>query len=466
MAEFFTGVGGSDGNDGSTYALRKLTIDAGEGLLTSVGDTLRIAPGTYRENVVLDNSGSSGNPITIVGDITGALTDGVGGLIRITGSDNDETPTRANCFDGSTARNFRTFRNLRMDSTTAEVMENNGGSDWIVEDCALQNDRDATKELIRGLTATQTGWIIRRCVFIGGLHQIHLSHSSGTADMGIVIENCLLINSGADGIRIDNLGDVDIDNITIMGAFDDGIDLVISVGTGAGQTVQVHNSIIHGCDGAGMESDAVATLVEDFNSFYMNTTDRTNVNVGSSSDTFNPQFAAPILLDGYVAVTPILGSLASWSSLAAITGDGNQSTDDLFGRLRPTVNAKISRGAIQYMPFRRDDSTIGGDTTVKGVLDDDGEFRVRLPVTAVSTTFKVDTYFETNYAGTKPTMTIKQDGQADQVTTAAGAVDTWETLTDTFTPAALPPWAEVVFKSSNTATSGSHKTWWRSQSVT
>jgi hypothetical protein len=63
-------------------------------------------------------------------------------------------------------------------------------------------------------------------------------------------------------------------------------------------------------------------------------------------------------------------------------------------------------------------------------------------------------------------MIIKQPGQADRTVTATGAAGSWEQLTDTFTPAALPPYVDVHIESSNTATSGNYGTYVDDMTVT
>ena len=48
MATYYvSATDGSDSDDGSTAALAKATIGAGENLATSAGDIVYIAPGTY-----------------------------------------------------------------------------------------------------------------------------------------------------------------------------------------------------------------------------------------------------------------------------------------------------------------------------------------------------------------------------------------------------------------------------------
>jgi len=75
-------------------------------------------------------------------------------------------------------------------------------------------------------------------------------------------------------------------------------------------------------------------------------------------------------------------------------------------------------------------------------------------VASESTTISMYAYREADYSGTAPRMVIKQPGQSDRTTTDAGAAATWNELTDTFTPAADPPYVLVELQSLNVNPSG------------
>ena len=64
--------GGSDSNDGLTPGNAFATITKSEDVPIAANDTVHIAQGTYREEVTLAVSGTSGNPITWIGDVSGA----------------------------------------------------------------------------------------------------------------------------------------------------------------------------------------------------------------------------------------------------------------------------------------------------------------------------------------------------------------------------------------------------------
>lgn len=74
---FVDSTNGNDGNNGTTWALAKATLNAGLALVDGVGQTVAVAPGTYHEAVTdPGNAGSSGNQNILVGDTLEEWTDG------------------------------------------------------------------------------------------------------------------------------------------------------------------------------------------------------------------------------------------------------------------------------------------------------------------------------------------------------------------------------------------------------
>ncbi len=71
MANYYVSAQtGNDSNAGTSVGAAKLTIQAGLDLLSTGGDTLYIAPGTYRGPIWgSGQAGSAGNPIKVIGDI-------------------------------------------------------------------------------------------------------------------------------------------------------------------------------------------------------------------------------------------------------------------------------------------------------------------------------------------------------------------------------------------------------------
>jgi len=220
-----------------------------------------------------------------------------------------------------------------------------------------------------------------------------------------------------------------------------------------GQTTTVNNNIfVAGSIGlqAATAPGTNEEITENYNSFWAVTTERTQVTAGANSVTNPPAFAPPILVDGFRFPWNLF-ELATWSPLRRLAGTG-MSSEGLFGIPRPATDSKKSWGAVQYNDLARETTTVRtGAASLK--LADAGYHQMFVPTTNASTTFSVYVQWEADYAGTKPTMTIKQPGQADTTVTATGSSGTWELLTTTLTPAALPGYCVVEFRSSNTAAS-------------
>jgi len=149
------------------------------------------------------------------------------------------------------------------------------------------------------------------------------------------------------------------------------------------------------------------------------------------------------------------GELSEWSQIAAITGVDERNTD-LYGIRRPATAAKNSWGPVQFVDREAETGTVQAGSVAR-VIHDAGQTLVRrVPVTAVEITVTLYMRYETNYAGDLPRMVIKQPGQADEIDTMVEAADTWEQLSVTFTPAALPAYVEVWAESRNTAAAGDY----------
>jgi hypothetical protein len=162
MTTRYCGLGGSDANDGLSWANRKLTLNGVEDTPVAAGDLCYIGPGVYRELLTVDVSGSVGSPITYVADVSGEHTDGIGGVVRITGSDNDTTVTRASCITG-TSKDYRTFRGFVLDTTSSNIIALvTACSNWIIEDCYFGTPTGGNQISVAGTGTTNT---IRRCVF-------------------------------------------------------------------------------------------------------------------------------------------------------------------------------------------------------------------------------------------------------------------------------------------------------------
>lgn len=452
LTTYYVGPGGNDGNAGTSWALRKLTLNGAEDIPVVANDTVYVGPGVYREMLTVDVSGGAGTEITYIADVTGEHTDGVGGAVRVTGSDNDTTPARNNCIV-ATGRDYRTFRGFWFDlnDPANDGIRATNCAHWIVEDCCFQTGGHA----IRFDGASSDTNVVRRCVFATGDSGVSFWHSSTLDDSGHLVENCLFLGY-MNAIYIRAVGGITVRNCTFIGS---ARAVLVQLALSIGQTTTVNNCIL-ACLSIGLQATAVGEITEDFNSIYQATTARTNTNVGGNSNTYPPLFLMPILHAGASQANGyqfpwIVPALSEWSQIRAITGS-NEPAVDLRGIVRPATASKNSWGTAQFHDMERETGTTRGGSTASLVLHDAARHPIFIPVAASSITVSVYVYREANYAGGNPQMVIKQPGQADRTTTDAGAASAWNELTDTFTPAANPPYVTVELVSNNTAGAGNY----------
>lgn len=453
MVDRYVGVGGNDGNSGLTWALRKLTLNGVEDTPVVAGDDIYVGPGTYREMLTVDVSGGAGTEITYIGDVTGCNTDAVGGVVRVTGSNNDQTGTRAHCVEAN-AKDYRTFRGFRFDFPTAQLWDIDGDSDnWVVEDCVFTT---AGNTHMLDVNGTANNWTIRRCLFYGGSSAAYLiifAHGANHTGTHSIV-NCLLMPGGEGRCMYFNLVDtVDILNCSILGG-DYGVRS--NIAGGVANSIIVQNCILAYSRRA-LFAAAAAQIVEDFNTLFHNTTDRTNVAIGGNSVAYPPLLAMPLLFSGAEQISGFefpwwFGQLSQWSQVGEITG-ANPEDYDLVAIPRPPNNASRSWGALQRHDKDRETVTVqAGTASLK--FDDAARWQIWVPVTDTSTTITVYVYREANYAGLLPQMIIKQPCVADRVTTDVAAASQWNQLSDTFVPDADTTYVVVELVSRNTQNVG------------
>jgi hypothetical protein len=284
MTVYYVGSGGDNGNAGTSWGARKLTLNGVEDIPVAAGDVCYIAPGTYRELLTVDVSGSGGSPITYIGDYTGANTDGVGGVVRITGSDNDQSATRANCIT-ATSKNYRTFRGFLFDLCTSNLATFDGCTNTIIQDCNFSRFQAGLDALvIQG--AAQAAAKVERCLFRCVQIGIKFTHSSTVDNAGHEVLNCIFVGANNHMVRSDRVGGITVKNSTFL---DCTAGVRVNTALTAGQTVTVNNCIFTKCN-LGVGATTTAEFVEDYNAFHGNIADRTNVSTGSNSNTYPPLF--------------------------------------------------------------------------------------------------------------------------------------------------------------------------------
>lgn len=357
MTTYYVGIGGDDGNDGLTWANRKLTLNGTEDIPVAAGDTVYVGAGTYRELLTCDVSGSAGNPITYIGDYTGANTDGVGGVVRITGSDDDQTSTRLHCIE-ATAKDYRTFTGFVFNHTNSYFFDIETSSDhWIIDKCYFGNN-NASSSALR-FRASPTNHLINNCLFNlsqggSGASGIYMDNPSTSIDSsGNVIQNCIFVNSYR-GMEIKFIGSLIVKNCTFISLYQG----IRTQDVSTSYPLNVTNSIFVGCIDYGVSAAVAGQIVEDYNNYSGNKADRGNVLVGANSNTYvyceDTRWFFE-MVNGGDMLTPF--DLASYSELIDVAGTSPTSTDM---RGTSAIGGTREWGALEYDPDLKIEAGSGG----------------------------------------------------------------------------------------------------------
>lgn len=327
MTTYYVGPGGNDANDGLSWANRKLTLNGAEDIPVAAGDTVYVGAGTYTETFTADVDGSDGNIITYIGDYTGANTDGMGGVVNIVG-----TITNV----GRIYRTYRGFDVVTINSTNSNYA--------IIDGCA-------TGQII--LRGTSDYVTVKNCLVVtptmSGIYSLDAQN-----DRTIFIENNIFLGESTyNGYGIyTKYGGVVVRNNLFYGCYN-GIFTVLN----AGQTISVYNNIFYGNHKALIATDN-PEIVEDYNTFYNCTTERTNVDVGANSLVTDPNFDTRWffeMVNGGTLLTPF--DLASYSELIDVAGTSPTSTDM---RGTSAIGGTREWGALEYDPDLKIEAGSGG----------------------------------------------------------------------------------------------------------
>lgn len=324
MTTYYVGSGGNDGNAGTSWATRKLTLNGAEDIPVVAGDTVYVGAGTYRETLTVDVSGSAGNPITYIGDYTGANTDGVGGVVRITGSNDDKTTTRSACITSS-GKTYRTFRGFALDSSSNHGINAVSASNWTVENMHVQSCTRAI--YFETQPANNT---VRRCVVFGSSSSgiEFVDTSTVLNNSGNVVENCILMTTrNGNAMSVNRIGNISVVN-TIAGWSSSAF---TATNQSAGQTLTIYNSFAI-FSANGMNAGASGQITENYCNFWGNASNRVNVSAGANSTAYPMQFDVRWLMEtvnGGNMVTPF--DLASYAGLVELNSGTGAPSADLRG---------------------------------------------------------------------------------------------------------------------------------------
>jgi hypothetical protein len=186
MATYYVRVDGSDANTGlgssTSQAWQTISKALGAAGIGS-GDTLYIAPGTYRQGSAVVVGGTYSAMTYVYGDPTGAQFTGVpAGLVRITTfTPADTSASSAVNAISITSKSFLTFANLLIETGTGSgIAIATAADNLVVQDCVFTMQRGSAGQAgfsyVGGAVAT--GVTVQRCQFFGGHTSIVLQSTA------------------------------------------------------------------------------------------------------------------------------------------------------------------------------------------------------------------------------------------------------------------------------------------------
>lgn len=347
MTTYYVGIGGDDGNSGLTWALRKLTLNGAEDIPVAAGDTVYVGAGTYREELEMDVSGAVGTPITYIGDYLGIYTDGVGGIVRITGSDDDITRTRDHCIGHAAVQTYRTIKGFQFDLAIEDLIMLDAGSDYtVIENCLFLEIAPAYVGIIA--IGNTTNLIVRRCSFFSGGYGVVFMDFMGQDNTVALVENCLFSGQLIANIFVFQTGDGTIRNCVFDGCMDG---VYVSASPELGHPLVVNNSLFRNHTANAFNAILVTDITENYNNIWNCINARTNTNIGANSLDYPPIFDTRWFFQAVFAnqsgkvITP--WDLSSYSQLVNVAGTSPTTTD-----LRGTsvIGSQREWGALEYDP--------------------------------------------------------------------------------------------------------------------
>jgi hypothetical protein len=470
----------------------------------SAGDTIKIAPGTYRKLNSITVSGASGNPINIIGDWSGSAFASSNVPIKpdyvilsaFTTNDTTAPPGTSGTLAIGT-RSWLSFSNLVIFGSTST----GGGS--CVQAGTLHS---------RGITFTD-------CSFHtpggSGSYTAIWYTNYGNLVSDWLIDRCTIYAPGGTGIRIDGAdpassgADIDINfiirNSVIEAPISYGVRCIVAGTSSAGFKpggVKVRGCVIvsslggvattgsadnwshtfptdvQGClliGSIGVVAQTSGQITEDYNAIPCNTP-RTSVTTGAHSKSGNA--IAPMWHIGQERImgrayrphlSPMLG--APWLNSWPVSASPAPSTYDLLNRPRPAggLGPDCAMGAFE----RHDTALAGGAANADGAVDDcwmqtgpaDDDFEITVDPVPTTITIKqmTSSYVGTNY----PMVSLLANpeiGVSAQDVSDTSAHTSYTTLTiGPFTPSG---YGAVILRLRNLTGDGAGIVFWDTGNIT
>ncbi len=369
MATYYVRTDGNDTNAGTgpatNQAWQTITKALGATGIGS-GDTLYIAPGVYRGNVVINASAFSAATY-IIGDVTGSQFSGIpAGSVRLSSRVSDTSALSGNSLTG-TSKPFLNISNIYFDGAVSLDQCNN----MVIEKCLFYGVNELVGVVLIGnAIGATTRNIFRRNIVISPGNTSNatgLNITERVASQGTNVNDCLFVTNtfGAYISATVSNADARVFNCTFSGY---ALGAHFRVPGNTPNTATVQNCLfINGSSGAGvMTSGTLGNYTEDYNRILMPGAARTNVAIGVNSTTtiaWDGVDYGQALLMGYDYVQ-MYTALAGSPNIDFGTST-NAPTSDIYGvtwtGTKPTSGATAYRslnGIGFYSPTERNASTI------------------------------------------------------------------------------------------------------------
>ena len=348
MATYYVSTStGNNGNNGTSPSTPWATLTyalSGSTAVTS-GDTIYVAPGVYRENVVVALTSPTSN-LKIIGSTDGSLFTTVPvGYVRITSASSDNGSFSGQTFTG-TSKNYIWLENLLFEGSVQLLTSAN----MTFTNCSFYGPVYITSP--SGLASNAT---VTKCIFVyiavpSGQGFAFSTQGTGTAVAGgNVVKSCIFHNytstSSAGVVTFGNSTGNLIYNCSFFGVSGRGI------WTTNANSVEVYNSLFCGFYSvAALGANGPGQLISNYNRFIVSGTVASNTTVGANSITSSASIGIDFGSAYQFGLPPLqpTGSFASSPNTSVGTATGALAFDT-FGKA--WSGASPDAGGVTYAPI-------------------------------------------------------------------------------------------------------------------
>jgi hypothetical protein len=469
-------VNGNDANNGlspdattanTNKPWKTMTKALGAAGATS-GDTIYLAPGSFRETVAM--AATPASTMTVLADpgneqgfkTSAGVLVAAGPVIHTAHLTNDKTAPNGGQLFGDAGKGFLTIKGIMFVGGTG-LMMGITGSNVIIQDCAFIQGAGIYGRIFQfsSAFATNHNITIDRCLFFcyytgaTGSH-LNLTASLGTGadyDVGFTVKNSCFQGWGGSTIQVASTGT----GANKGGGFKFLNNTICGQVNFTGSTVSLtvpsyayNNLMINGGAGSAgaFSGGTTGQLIEDYNLIYSQTA-RTSgtMNAGAHSIVNN---YAPLFHFGQAGIWGMQprpwGEPMAGSPLLGFGNDGSQTSYDGYNRPRPAGSGSSALPGIGWLErgntWAQQLTTLHGAAPAGLVVTGPGYIDYEVEVDAVAQSISVWMQFDSTYDATgtsKPTLEVLANGEcgvsaATQTMTAVA--NTWQQLTLNFTPTA------------------------------